>query len=47
MGMTTHNNPYDIVTIDPVYTLDTTANTKSRSGADFYKWIVDKKFKDL
>jgi branched-chain amino acid transport system substrate-binding protein len=46
MGMTTHKNPYDIVTIDPVQTLDTKEYQKP-SGADFYKWIVEKKFKDL
>jgi branched-chain amino acid transport system substrate-binding protein len=46
MGLTTHKNPYDIVTIDPVQTLDTKEYQKP-SGADFYKWIVDKKFKDL
>jgi branched-chain amino acid transport system substrate-binding protein len=46
MGMTTHKNPYDIVTIDPVQTLDTKDYQKP-SGADFYKWIVEKKFKDL
>jgi len=46
MGLTTHKNPYDIVTIDPVQTLDTKEYQKP-SGADFYKWIVEKKFKDL
>ena len=46
MGMTTHKNPYDIVTIDPVQTLDTKEYQKP-SGADFYKWIVEKNFKDL
>ena len=46
MGITTHNNPYDIVTIDPVFTLDTREYQKP-AGADFYKWIEAKKFKDL
>jgi len=46
MGLTTHKNPYDIVTIDPVQTLDTKEYQKP-SGADFYKWIVEKNFKDL
>jgi len=46
MGITTHKNPYDIVTIDPVFTLDTREYQKP-SGADFYKWIEAKKFKDL
>jgi hypothetical protein len=34
------------VTIDPVFTLDTREYQKP-TGADFYKWIEDKKFKDL
>jgi branched-chain amino acid transport system substrate-binding protein len=46
MGITTHNNPYDIVTIDPVFTLDTREYQKP-AGADFYKWIETKNFKDL
>jgi branched-chain amino acid transport system substrate-binding protein len=46
MGITTHKNPYDIVTIDPVFTLDTREYQKP-AGADFYKWIETKKFKDL
>jgi branched-chain amino acid transport system substrate-binding protein len=46
MGITTHKNPYDIVTIDPVFTLDTREYQKP-SGADFYKWIETKNFKDL
>lgn len=46
MGITTHKNPYDIVTIDPVFTLDTREYQKP-TGADFYKWIEAKKFKDL
>ena len=46
MGITTHNNPYDIVTIDPVYTLDTREYQKP-AGADFYKWIETKNFKEL
>lgn len=46
MGTTTHKNPYDIVTIDPVITLDTREYQKP-SGADFYKWIVEKKFKEI
>jgi branched-chain amino acid transport system substrate-binding protein len=46
MGITTHKNPYDIVTIDPVFTLDTREYQKP-AGADFYKWIETKSFKDL
>jgi branched-chain amino acid transport system substrate-binding protein len=46
MGITTHKNPYDIVTIDPVFTLDTREYQKP-AGADFYKWIETKNFKDL
>jgi branched-chain amino acid transport system substrate-binding protein len=46
MGITTHKNPYDIVTIDPVFTLDTREYQKP-SGADFYKWIETKNFKGL
>jgi branched-chain amino acid transport system substrate-binding protein len=46
MGFTTHKNPYDIVTIDPVFTLDTREYQKP-AGADFYKWIETKNFKDL
>jgi branched-chain amino acid transport system substrate-binding protein len=46
MGFTTHKNPYDIVTIDPVVTLDTRDYQKP-SGADFYKWIEEKNFKML
>ena len=46
MGMTTHQNPYDIVTINPVETLDTREYQKP-AGADFYKWIEEKKFKSL
>ncbi len=46
MGITTHNNPYDIVTIDPVYTLDTREYQKP-AGADFFKWIDTKTFKEL
>src|SRR6476620_6399605 len=46
MGITTHKNPYDIVTIDPVFTLDTREYQKP-TGADFYKWIETKQFKDL
>jgi branched-chain amino acid transport system substrate-binding protein len=46
MGITTHKNPYDIVTIDPVFTLDTREYQKP-AGADFYKWIEAKNFKDL
>jgi branched-chain amino acid transport system substrate-binding protein len=46
MGFTTHKNPYDIVTIDPVVTLDTREYQKP-SGADFYKWIQEKEFKML
>lgn len=46
MGLTSHKNPYDIVTIDPVETLDTREYQKP-AGADFYKWIQEKKFKDL
>ncbi|HEY8439978.1 MAG TPA: ABC transporter substrate-binding protein [Xanthobacteraceae bacterium] len=46
MGFTTHKNPYDIVTIDPVITLDTREYQKP-SGADFYKWIEEKQFKML
>jgi branched-chain amino acid transport system substrate-binding protein len=46
MGITTHKNPYDIVTIDPVFTLDTREYQKP-TGADFYKWIEAKNFKDL
>jgi branched-chain amino acid transport system substrate-binding protein len=46
MGITTHKNPYDIVTIDPVFTLDTREYQKP-AGADFYKWIEAKKFRDL
>ncbi len=46
MGLTTHKNPYDIVTINPVETLDTREYQKP-AGADFYKWIETKKFKDL
>jgi branched-chain amino acid transport system substrate-binding protein len=46
MGITTHKNPYDIVTIDPVFTLDTREYQKP-TGADFYKWIETKNFKDL
>lgn len=46
MGITTYNNPYDIVTIDPVFTLDTREYQKP-AGADFYKWIETKNFKDL
>jgi branched-chain amino acid transport system substrate-binding protein len=46
MGITTHKNPYDIVTIDPVFTLDTREYQKP-PGADFYKWIESKQFKDL
>ncbi len=46
MGITTHKNPYDIVTIDPIFTLDTREYQKP-TGADFYKWIESKKFQDL
>jgi branched-chain amino acid transport system substrate-binding protein len=46
MGITTHKNSYDIVTIDPVFTLDTREYQKP-AGADFYKWIEAKNFKDL
>jgi branched-chain amino acid transport system substrate-binding protein len=46
MGITTHKNSYDIVTIDPIFTLDTREYQKP-TGADFYKWIESKKFKDL
>jgi branched-chain amino acid transport system substrate-binding protein len=46
MGITTHKNPYDIATIDPVFTLDTREYQKP-AGADFYKWIETKSFKDL
>jgi branched-chain amino acid transport system substrate-binding protein len=46
MGMTTYKNPYDIVTIDPVETLDTREYQKP-AGADFYKWIETKNFKNL
>jgi branched-chain amino acid transport system substrate-binding protein len=46
MGFTTHNNPYDIVTISPVETLNTRDYQKP-AGADFFKWIQAKQFPDL
>jgi branched-chain amino acid transport system substrate-binding protein len=46
MGFTTHNNPYDIVTISPVETLNTRDYQKP-TGADFFKWIQAKQFPDL
>jgi branched-chain amino acid transport system substrate-binding protein len=46
MGFTTHNNPYDIVTINPVEILHTRDYQKP-AGADFFKWIATKKFPDL
>jgi branched-chain amino acid transport system substrate-binding protein len=46
MGFTTHNNPYDIVTISPVETLNTREYQKP-AGADFFKWIQAKQFPDL
>jgi len=46
MGFTTHNNPYDIVTISPVETLNTRDYQKP-AGADFFKWIQAKQFPNL
>jgi branched-chain amino acid transport system substrate-binding protein len=46
MGFTMHNNPYDIVTISPVETLNTRDYQKP-AGADFFKWIQAKQFPDL
>jgi branched-chain amino acid transport system substrate-binding protein len=46
MGFTTHNNPYDIVTISPVETLNTRDYQKP-TGADFFKWIQAKQFPNL
>ena len=43
LGFTTHKNPYDIVTINPVEVFDTKDYQKP-PGSDFYKWIETKKF---
>lgn len=43
LGFTTHNNPYDIVTISPVEVLHTRDYQKPQ-GADFFKWIETKQF---
>jgi branched-chain amino acid transport system substrate-binding protein len=45
-GFTTHNNPYDIVTISPVVTMHTRDYQKP-TGADFFEWIRTKNFPDL
>ena len=46
MGLTTHKNPYDIVTISPVEVFDT-RNYQKPSGADFFQWIEKKDFGPL
>ena len=46
MGFTTHNNPYDIVTISPVETLNTRDYQKP-AGADFFKWLQAQQFPNL
>lgn len=42
-GTTTHKNPYDIVTIDPIEVWHTRDYQKP-TGADFFKWIQEAKF---
>ncbi len=38
VGVTTHNNKYDFVTIDPVRVMPA-AQTQKPAGADFYEWV--------
>ncbi|MEE9147501.1 MAG: ABC transporter substrate-binding protein [Candidatus Tectomicrobia bacterium] len=38
VGVTTHDNAYDFVTIDPARVM-TAAQTQKPSGADFYQWL--------
>lgn len=42
-GFTTHDNPYDIVTISPVEMMHTT-DLQKPAGADFFEWIESKDF---
>jgi hypothetical protein len=39
VGMTTHNNPYDFVTVEPVVVFPPAQAVKPSAEIKFYDWI--------